>query len=333
MGFWESRFQMRPTLLLIVHLALVQLLLPMQSLSAQSLRLFSVGSGDLDGGYFAATRAICDVLNRAERGRLRCSPEVTPGSLYNLVALDNGQLDFALVQSDLQRHAIKGTSIFASRKPMTRFRSVMSLYPEPFNLIARKEAGIGSASDLVGKAVDIGQPYSGRQSTMNAVMESFGIKVSDFRLVTELSGGSAIGELCAGRIDATVLVVGHPSTAIARALNECNAELVSLPESEIERLVSRNDDYSRFSVPAQTYASQRGEVSTFAVRATILTVAATSDDQVESLVRNTLVNLGMLRQKLPVLAALEANAMRTIGLTAELHPGAARAFDRFLAGN
>jgi len=323
---------MRPTLLLIVHLALVQLLFPMQSLSAQNLRLFSVGSGDLDGGYFAATRAICDVINRAERGRLRCSPEATPGSLYNLVALDSGQLDFALVQSDLQRHAVRGTSIFASRKPMTRFRSVMSLYPEPFNLIARKEAGIGSARDLIGKAVDIGQPYSGRQSTMNAVMETFGVKPSDFRLVTELSSSSAIGELCAGRIDATALVIGHPSTAIARALNECNAELVSLSESEIERLVARNGDFSRVSVPAQTYPTQRGEVSTFAVRATVLTVATMSDDTVESFVRNTIVNLGKLRQGLPVLAALEPNAMRTIGLTAELHPGAARAFDRFLAG-
>jgi len=32
-----------------------------QPLSAQELRLFSIGSGDLDGGYFAAARAICEV--------------------------------------------------------------------------------------------------------------------------------------------------------------------------------------------------------------------------------------------------------------------------------
>jgi TRAP transporter TAXI family solute receptor len=318
---------MRRALLLIAHLVFVQ------PLSAQNLQFFSVGTGDPEGGYFAATRAICEVLNRAERGRLRCSPEATPGSLYNLVALDNGQLDFALVQSDLHRHAVNGTSIFAARKPMTRFRSVMSLYPEPFNLIARKEARIGSALDLVGKAVDMGPPYSGRQATMRAAMESFGIKVSDFRIVAELAGSDAISELCAGRIDATVLIVGHPSVAIARALDECNAELVSLPEAEIQRLVSRNDDYSRFSVPARTYPALRGEVSTFAVRATVLTVATMADDMVDALVRNTLVNLGVLQEKLPILAALEANAMRTVGLTAPLHPGAARAFDRFLARN
>jgi uncharacterized protein len=117
---------------------------------------------------------------------------------------------------------------------MTRLRSVMSLYPEPFNLIVRKKSGIGSFRDLVGKRVDIGQPSSGRQATMRAVMEGFGIKLSDFQFVAELPSSDAIHELCAGRVDATVLIMGHPSTAIARALNECDAELLSLVGPEIE---------------------------------------------------------------------------------------------------
>jgi len=191
---------MRPMFVLIATLAFAQ------PLSAQELRLFSIGSGDLDGGYFAAARAICEVINRIDGKRLRCSPESTPGSLYNLVALDKSQLDLAIVQSDLQKHAFKGTSVFASRGPMTRLRSVMSLYPEPFNLIVRKKSGIGSFRDLVGKRVDIGQPSSGRQATMRAVMEGFGIKLSDFQFVAELPSSDAIHELCAGRVDATVLM-------------------------------------------------------------------------------------------------------------------------------
>src|SRR5262245_50930544 len=100
-----ARIGMRRVLLLVAGLASAQPLI------AQDLQFLSVGSGNLDGGYFTATRAICEVLNRAERGRLRCSPESTPGSLYNLVALENGQIDFALVQSDLHKHAFNGTSI------------------------------------------------------------------------------------------------------------------------------------------------------------------------------------------------------------------------------
>ena len=40
---------------------------------------------------------------------------------------------------------------------------------------------------------------------MRAVMESFGIQISDFQFVTELPSRDAIIELCAGHIDATAL--------------------------------------------------------------------------------------------------------------------------------
>jgi uncharacterized protein len=311
---------MRPMLVLVAVLTFAQ------PLSAQELRLFSIGSGDLDGGYFAAARAICEVTNRADGKRLRCSPESTPGSLYNLVALEKGQLDLAIVQSDWQKHAFKGTSLFASRGPMTRLRSVMSLYPEPFNLIARKKAGIESFRDLVGKRVDIGQPASGRQATMRAVMESFGIKLTDLHFVAELPSSNAIYELCAGRVDATVLIMGHPSSVIDRALNECDAELISLAGPEIERLISGNDEYSRISLPIRT------NVVTFAVRATVITLATIDDAIIDAFVRNTLTNLDTLRQKVPILAALDSGEMRSLGHSAPLHPAAARAFDRSLAG-
>ena len=93
--------------------------------AAQELRLFTVGAGEVGGGYYAAANAICDRVNRKEVGRLRCSPEATSGSLYNLAALRNGQLDFALVQSDWQRAAYEGTDAFATAGPMTDLRSVM----------------------------------------------------------------------------------------------------------------------------------------------------------------------------------------------------------------
>jgi uncharacterized protein len=318
---------MRPMFVLIAVLAFPQ------PLSAQELRLFSIGSGDLDGGYFAAARAICEVINRVDGKRFRCSPESTPGSLYNLVALDKGQLDLAIVQSDLQKHAFKGTSVFASRGPMTRLRSVMSLYPEPFNLIVRKKAGIQSFRDLVGKRVDIGLPSSGRQATMRAVMEGFGIKLTDFQFVAELPSSDAIYELCAGRVDATALITGHPSAVIDRALTECDAELLSLAGPEIERLISTNDEYSRISLPIRTNATPPGELVTFAVRATVLTLATMDDVIIDAFVRNTLMNLDTLRQKVPILATLDSGEMRSLGHSAPLHPAAARGFDRLLAGN
>jgi hypothetical protein len=44
------------------------------------LELFTVGTGDVGGGYYSAGRAICEAVNRERTGQLRCSPEPTPGS-------------------------------------------------------------------------------------------------------------------------------------------------------------------------------------------------------------------------------------------------------------
>ena len=83
---------------------------------AIDLRLFTLGSGEVGGGYFAAANAICELLNRERRGVLRCSPEATPGSIYNLAALRDRQLDFALVQSDWQRYAYEGSRELRCRR-------------------------------------------------------------------------------------------------------------------------------------------------------------------------------------------------------------------------
>ena len=111
------------------------------SLSDESLRLFTIGAGDVGGSYYASAQAICEVVNRAERGRLRCSPDPTQGSIYNLDALRKGQIDFAIVQSDWHREAFEGTGIYGRDGHFKDLRSVVSLYEEPITIIARRGAG------------------------------------------------------------------------------------------------------------------------------------------------------------------------------------------------
>lgn len=305
--------------------------LAMPARAVEPLTYFSIGTGDIDGGYYAATKAICGVVNRAEHPeKLRCAPETTGGSLYNLAALRSGQLDVAVVQSDWQKHAYEGTSIFADEGPMNDLRSVMSLYPEAFTLIARRDAGIENFRNLIGKRVDIGHPSSGRQATMHAAMEAFGITQDQFGSVAELQSGSAISELCAGSIDATVLIIGHPSTSIGRALENCDAELVPLTGPSIAALIAENTDYSRVYIPLQAYPSLDRDIVSFAVTATMVTRADADRDVVGALVTDTLENLEALGQTTPILADLDPEAMRHLGLTAPLHPAAAAAFDDFI---
>jgi TRAP transporter TAXI family solute receptor len=294
---------------------------------AAALTFFSVGAGDLNGAYFRAARAICELVNRGAAGRLRCSPEATQGSIANLSGLGSGDLAFALVQSDWQRRAVEGTSIFADAGPMSDLRAVMSLHAEPFTLLVRADAGIAGVQDLSGRRVDLGHPSSGRRATTEEILAAFGLDESAFAEIYELQSGAAVSELCAGRIDATFLIIGHPNTTVARALSECGATIAPIVGDGVDRLVAGTGLYDHAAIPSGAYPELVAPVRTFGVTATMVTLADTPDALVEAMVGATLGNLSLLARRAPVLGGLDKTQMGTRGLTAPLHPAAARLFD------
>ena len=292
-----------------------------------ALTFFDVASGDLEGGYYAATGAICDLVNAKNPDVLRCSPESTPGSLYNINALRDGDVDFALAPSDWQRRAFEGTDVFAADGPLGTLRGVMGLYPEAVTLLVSGESGIRSMRDLRGKVIDIGVPSSGRRGTARYLLQALGLKEEFFADILGLPSGTAIQEICNGQIDATILVTGHPNASIGRALSECGARLVPVQGAAVDTLLADGRDYEPSAIMASDYAALDADVPTFGVYATLLTLERQSDVMVETLVRQTLASLPLLAVRAPILSGLDRDGMRTRGMTVPMHPGAEAAFD------
>ena len=46
------------------------------------------------------------------------------------------------MQSDWHYHAVNGTGVFEEAGPDRELRSVFALFPEPFTVVARPDAGI-----------------------------------------------------------------------------------------------------------------------------------------------------------------------------------------------
>ena len=109
------------------------------SVSAQEQRFVTIGTGGVTGVYYPAGGAICRLVNmdRKEHG-IRCSVESTGGSVYNLNAIRQGELDLAVAQSDWQYHAYNGTSQFKDDGANTDLRAVFYLHPAPFTVVDSK---------------------------------------------------------------------------------------------------------------------------------------------------------------------------------------------------
>jgi uncharacterized protein len=210
--------------------------------SAQEQRFATIGTGGITGVYYPAGGAICRMVSkdRARHG-IRCSVESTGGSVYNIDTMRTGELDMAIVQSDLQYRSFKGKGDdFQDAGPFDGLRAVLSLHAEPFTVVARTDSGIATFDDLKGKRVNVGNPGSGQRSTMEMLMAAKGWTMADFALASELKSAEQAQALCEDKIDAMVFTVGHPSGSIQEATTSCAARLIPVTGPEVDQLLAQN---------------------------------------------------------------------------------------------
>ena len=293
--------------------------------TAQEQQFVSIGTGGVTGVYYPTGGAICRLVNkdRAEHG-IRCAVESTGGSVYNINTIRAGELEFGVAQSDWQYHAYNGTSRFEEQGPFEDLRAVFSVHPEPFTVVARADAGIKVFADLAGKRVNIGNPGSGQRGTMEVVMEALGWTNDTFALASELKASEQSQALCDNKIDAMIYTVGHPSGSIAEATTSCDSVLVAVTGPEIEALIADNAYYRVATIPGGMYRGNPDDVTTFGVGATFVSSANVSDDVVYTIVSAVFDNIDAFRSLHPAFANLVPEEMAKDGLSAPIHPGAAR---------
>ena len=292
---------------------------------ASAEKFVTIGTGGQTGVYYQVGGAICRLVNKGRKDHgIRCSVESTGGSIYNLNTIRAGELDMGVAQSDWQYHAYNGTSKFKDKGANTDLRAVFSVHPEPFTVVARADSGINTFDDLKGKRVNIGNPGSGQRGTMEVLMKAKGWSVDDFALASELKASEQASALCDNKIDVMVYVVGHPSGAIKEATTSCDSKLVTVDGSAVEGLIKDNSYYRSATVPAGMYRGNDGDVETFGVGATFATSAAVPDEVVYQVVKAVFENFDTFRNLHPAFRHLKKEEMVKDGLTAPLHPGAAK---------
>jgi uncharacterized protein len=284
-----------------------------------------IGTGGVTGVYYPVGGAICRLVNRdrAEHG-IRCGVESTGGSVFNVNAIRAGELEFGVAQSDIQYHSYQGSQQFEGDGPFEDLRAVFSLHPEPFTVVARRDADIASFEDLRGKRVNIGNPGSGQRATMDVVLEAMGWTTGDFAQATELPPGEQALALCDNNVDAIVYTVGHPSGAIQEATTACDTVLVNVDNDAIRSLVEDRQYYSMATIPGGMYRGTDEDITTFGVGATFVTSTAVSEDVVYHVTRAIFENFDQFQALHPALEILDPETMVSEGLSAPLHEGAER---------
>ena len=277
---------------------------------AKSAEFFTIGTGGPTGVYFQTGNAICKMLHKsaisADHGRkkgtakaYRCTAPSTGGSNYNIGQIKDGEFQFGVAQSDWQYHAYNGSSKWEGNQ-FSNLRAVFSVHNEPFQIWASKKSRIKDFKGLKGKTVNIGNPGSGQRGTMEELMKAKGVSNSFFKSVTELTSSEQVKALCDGKIDAFGYSVGFPNGAMEQAAT-CGAKAlpINLTGSEVQGLISGADYYAQAVIPKGTYTGQKKDVTTFGVKATVVTSADVSEELVYLVTKAVFENFDDFRKQHP----------------------------------
>src|SRR5215471_21017411 len=129
----------------------------------------------------------------------------------------------------------------------------MSLYPELVTVMARTDSHIQDLAGLAGKRINVGSRGSGTRTTWEALEAKLGWRDQERVLPGELKADATISALCSGTIDASLLIVGHPSSLVKSQLAACPVNFVAITGPAIDKLIHDHLYYQRGTIPGDAY--------------------------------------------------------------------------------
>jgi uncharacterized protein len=291
-------------------------------------RYVTIGTGGVTGVYYPTGGAISKLVNaKRKEYNLRMTVESTGGSVFNVNAIANGDLELGVVQSDIQYQAYNGLGDWTG-KPVTKLRAMFAIHPEAVTILAAADKHITTAADLKGKIVNIGAPGTGQRVNALDLFGAMGINPDTDLTAEGIKPSEAASMLQDGRIDAYFYTVGHPNGSIKEAVaGNRKVDFVPVPADVVAKLTKAMPYYAPAMIPVADYpgVANKEDVPTFGVKATICTSADVPEDVVYEITKEVFENIDQLKTLHPALAVLTRENMLQ-GLSAPLHPGALKYF-------
>ncbi len=286
-----------------------------------------IGTGSQNGIYYPTGQNICKVINKTKK-QIECNATATKGSVYNIKGLQKGEFQFAIAQSDTIFAAYNGLGSF-NGKAYKSLRTVMTIYPELFTFIVRKDAQIRKIHDIKGRVISIGAKGSGTRDSVEmlfAAAKPLSKKI--LKEVKELNSKESAAALKEGLIDGYFSVIGHPNREIEELAKSIEIDIIEIsPKSclAVKNILIKNPFFTISKIPANSYRGIDRDVASFGVKATLVTTADSSYESVYRVVKAIMENFELFKKMHPAYKNIKKRDV-VKGLGAPLHPAAQEYF-------
>jgi TRAP transporter TAXI family solute receptor len=254
---------------------------------AQDITFFRIGTGATAGTYFPIGGLIANAISNPPGSRacadggscgvqgLVASAVASNGSVANVGSIASGSMQSAFIQSDVAFWGYTGTGIYEGRPKVDTLRAIANLYPESFQLVARKGAGIKTIMDLKGKRVSLDEPGSGTLVDARLIFAAYGLTEKDV-MAEYLKPQQAADKLKEGTLDAFFNVSGWPQAAISELAATTGIDLVPIDGPQAANLIKAYSFFGIDEIPDSAYKNAAG-VKTVSVNAIWVTSSKLPD--------------------------------------------------------
>jgi TRAP transporter TAXI family solute receptor len=304
---------------LLIAVMMVTMVLFAASGTAFAAKTFlSIATGGTSGTYYPIGGAIAQAVSKGTD--IQATAETGNASVANVNLVANGEIEIAFAQNDITFWAYTGDIMFNA--PLTNIRAVAALYPEHVQLITTKDSAVKSIDDLKGKRVGVGAPGSGVEGDVRAIFQIAGLEYSDMR-VDFLDFGATTSRFKDNQIDAGFVVAGYPTASVMDLATTKDISLMSFSDEFLNNLGKVHPYFVSSEIPAGTYRGVDVPTKTPAVMAILVTHDKVPEDVIYQFTKGLFTNIADVHASHA--QAREINLSTALdGLTAPLHPGAAK---------
>ena len=250
-----------------------------------------IGTGEVGSFSYFAGKSVCRSIVRFDQ-QVNCRPVPSDNYTDNLTNIQAGSLDVALVNSKVIYDAFNKAGLFRFVSlNYDQLRLLMPLYREPITLIVRSDAKISRLSDLAGKRVNSGAPFSLQSLIFKEIMALEGWQQDSFSLYQSISSVNSQDFIALhnGSVQGMLHVGMHPDARLDRDLTSDQIDIIGINGINVSKLIDSNSGFTSQVLPAGIYTDLVADIETLALE-TLLITSADIDDATVDLVLDAIIS-------------------------------------------
>ena len=254
---------------------------------AQALRLMT---GPQGGSWYPLGGAIQNMMQTSMPG---VSVQVLPGGgIANVKAIAAGKADIAFANSVSTVDAMEGRGAFEDK--VSNVCNVATLYPQYFQIVALKSAGINSLADLKGKALATQPRGNTAEEISRMALDVAGMNYESMSTVHFVSYSDGVSLMKDNNAQVMMLGTTVPASAVMDLANATDITLVSLDDATVAEFKKRNPGFTALTIKAGSYPGQDKDVQAIGYATHVIARCDLDPAVVEGMLKAMEANMGDL---------------------------------------